>query len=74
MQFFFGNSMLLPRNQAVRFKTIYPLFHQIAVDCQASIIGVLESPTSPMDDSVMKVIDNAIVGFCLRELGAQPEL
>ena len=33
---------------------------------------VLARPTSPMDNSVTKVIDNAIIGFCIRKLAEPP--
>jgi hypothetical protein len=43
--------------------TLFPLFRQIAVSCQAAIQARIMDPPVGMNTSVTKVIDNAILGF-----------
>jgi len=62
---FFYNNTNLNQGDEVAFKEIYPYFHKIASACKDKImshIGV------GMNTSQTKVIDNAIVGFVLKEL------
>ena len=62
---FFYNHTTLNQGDEVAFKEIYPYFHKIASTCKDKImshIGV------GMNTSQTKVIDNAIVGFVLKEL------
>jgi hypothetical protein len=72
LRFFYGNKLFAPGDQARMIRTMFPLFREIAVACAGPIADALAHPTSPMDNSVTKVIDNAIVGYCLRELGGAP--
>jgi len=62
---FFYNHTTLNQGDEVAFNEIYPYFHKIASACKDKImshIGV------GMNTSQTKVIDNAIVGFVLKEL------
>ena len=62
---FFYNHTTLNQGDEAAFKEIYPYFHKIASTCKDKImshIGV------GMNTSQTKVIDNAIVGFVLKEL------
>ncbi len=62
---FFYNHTTLNQGDEVAFKEIYPHFYKIASTCKDKImshIGV------GMNTSQTKVIDNAIVGFVLKEL------
>jgi len=62
---FFYNHTTLNQGGEVAFKEIYPCFHRIASTCADEIaphIGI------GMNTSQTKVIDNAIVGFVLKEL------
>lgn len=62
---FFYNHTTLNRGDKVTFEEIYPHFHKIATVCKGKImmhIGI------GMNTSQTKVIDNAIVGFVLKEL------
>jgi len=62
---FFYNNTNLNQSDEVAFKEIYPYFHKIESACKDKImshIGV------GMNTSQTKVIDNAIVGFVLKEL------
>lgn len=51
---------------------MYPLFREIAVACAGPIADALAHPALPVDNSVTKVIDNAIVGCCNRVLRGAP--
>jgi hypothetical protein len=56
-----------PLNQGdeVAFKEIYPYFHKIASACRDEIVTYIGHG---MNTSQTKVIDNAIVGFVLKDL------
>ncbi len=66
LKFFYDNrGTALSQGDEIAFKEIYPYFCQIASVCAGEIekhIG------SGMNTSKTKVIDNAVVGFVLREL------
>lgn len=70
LRFFYGNAA--QGDPARVLATVFPLFREIALACEGPIADALARPTSPLDTSVTKVIDNAIAGFCIRELGRVP--
>jgi hypothetical protein len=63
LKFFTGRPYIYRGRDAEYFKAIYPLFHQIAVQCADEIHGFIARPYEGMNTSVTKVIDNAILGF-----------
>jgi hypothetical protein len=62
---FFYNHTTLNQGDEVAFKEIYPHFHRIASTCKDKIMSRI---VVGMNTSQTKVIDNAIVGFVLKEL------
>lgn len=62
---FFYNHTSLNRGDKVTFEEIYPYFHKIATVCKGKIVRHIGIG---MNTSQTKVIDNAIVGFVLKEL------
>jgi len=62
---FFYNHTTLNQGDEVAFKEIYPYFHKIASACRDKIMSHIGFG---MNTSQTKVIDNAIVGFVLKEL------
>jgi hypothetical protein len=62
---FFYNHTTLSRGDEVTFKEIYPHFHEIATVCKGRIMGHIGTG---MNTSHTKVIDNAIVGFVVKEI------
>jgi hypothetical protein len=62
---FFYNHTTLNQGDEKAFKEIYPCFHKIACACREQIINHIGFG---MNTSQTKVIDNAIVGFVLKEL------
>jgi hypothetical protein len=68
---FFYDSTMINGGDALAFHEIFPLLRRIgrqSADKIAATVG-----KSPMDTSETKVIDNAIVGFCLRHLAKSPK-
>lgn len=65
---FFYNHTNLTRSGGTVFKEIYPLFLKIASACRVSILTHIGSG---MNTSQTKVIDNAIIGFVLKEIKAK---
>jgi len=64
LRFFYNHTTLNEADEAV-FREIYPCFRRIALACKANILDHLGSG---MNTSQTKVIDNAIIGFVLKEL------
>ncbi len=62
---FFYNHTTLNQGDKVAFKEIYPYFYEIASACRDKIMSHVGFG---MNTSQTKVIDNAIVGFVLKEL------
>ena len=62
---FFYNHTTLNRGDEKPFKEMYPRFHHIAISCRAEIKSRIGRG---MNTSITKVIDNAIVGYCLEHL------
>jgi hypothetical protein len=63
LNFFLGRPYIRHGRDADYFMTLFPLFRQIAVSCQAAIQARIMDPPVRMNTSVTKVIDNAILGF-----------
>lgn len=72
LRFFYGTTQIYWNQQERIVKTLFPLFHEIALACAEQIADALAHPSCPMDNSVTKVIDNAIMGYCIRELSEPP--
>lgn len=66
---FFYHHTTLNQGDAVAFKEMYPQFHRIATSCRGPIQARLGHG---MNTSPTKVIDNAIVGYCLMNLKRSP--
>lgn len=62
---FFYHHTTLNQGDAVAFKEMYPHFYRIASSCRGAIQARLGHG---MNTSLTKVIDNAIVGYCLLNL------
>jgi len=62
---FFYNHTTLNQGDKVAFKEIYPYFYKIASTCRDNIMSHVGFG---MNTSQSKVIDNAIIGFVLKEL------
>jgi len=62
---FFYNHTTLNQDDEIVFKEIYPYFHKIASVCKNKIMSYIGEG---MNTSQTKVVDNAIVGFVLKEL------
>ncbi len=63
LNFFVGRTYVYRGRDADYFRTLYPLFQEIAVRCSGAIHGFIAAPPAGMNTSVTKVIDNAILGF-----------
>jgi hypothetical protein len=63
MSFFFHNIVLDGDNDQAVFHTIYPYFHEVAQRNAKGIRAALGRGV--MSTSETKIIDNAIVGYCL---------
>jgi hypothetical protein len=63
LKFFTGRPYIYRGRDAEYFRAIYPLFHEIAVQCANEIHGFITRPYEGMNTSVTKVIDNAILGI-----------
>jgi len=64
LQFMYGNKMY--SNDRLKFLEIYPRFYYIGQRCKSQIIEVINR--TPFHSSPSKVIDNAIVGYVLKEI------
>jgi len=64
LQFFYGNKMY--SDDQKKFKEIYPRVYQIAQRCKPRIEQTIAR--TPFHSSPTKVIDNAIVGYVLKEI------
>lgn len=61
--FYYGRKNI---NEEMAFKQIYPYMHQIATEKRASILKRVVHGT--FNSSATKIIDNAIIGYVLKEL------
>lgn len=64
LQFFYGNKMY--SDDQKKFKEIYPRVYQIAQQCKPQIERTIAR--TPFHSGPTKVIDNAIVGYVLKEI------
>ena len=64
LAFFYGNKTISGKDEQM-FSEIYPRFHEIALECGDSIRAHVGQG---FHTSATKVIDNAIVGFVLKEI------
>jgi hypothetical protein len=62
--FFFHSMILDGNNDGEVFRTIFPYFHELARENADVIRGAIGRGF--MNTSETKVIDNAIVGYCLQ--------
>ena len=63
LNFFVGRPYIRRGRDADYFRALFPLFREIAINCQTDIRARIRTPPDGMNTSVTKVIDNAILGF-----------
>lgn len=69
VRFFHENKMMTMGDERA-FREIYPALVKIGVACAPSLEP---TPASPWHTSVTKMLDNAIIGFVLKELKVEPQ-